>query len=80
MDNSKTHDQISQAYLDTFDKYPPGLLVLEHLHRLYYDTDSFSKDPYQHAYYAGQRSVVRMILQRLYLATNPPLQEDQDAT
>lgn len=59
-DNS--HQQIAESYAITF-KTPTGVAVLNHLRQLFYDTDTFDKDPYVHARNAGRRDVIRLITQ-----------------
>ncbi|MES2973275.1 MAG: hypothetical protein V4757_06685 [Pseudomonadota bacterium] len=73
-DNSQL---ISAAtYKSVFVNTPAGVAVLDHLHRLYYDNDSFHKDPYVHARNAGRRDVVRHILVQLGIAEKPQEQGD----
>ncbi len=61
-DNS--HQRIAEAYAIAFNT-PTGVTVLDHLHKRFYDNDTFDKDPYVHARNAGQRSVVRFIMQMI---------------
>ena len=58
-DNSQ---RIPAAYAITFST-PTGQAVLDHLHQMFYDVDSFNADPYVHARNAGMRHVVRHIMQ-----------------
>ena len=67
-----------QTYAAVFIHNPAGQAILDALHRLYYDTDSFDKDPYVHARNAGRRDVVRHILIKLGQAENPPHQPEED--
>lgn len=57
-----------RTYKTIFSDHPAGVAILDQLHRLYYDCDSFDADPYVHARNAGRRDVIRFILRQLGLS------------
>lgn len=67
LDNSvkPTNDQ----YYALFQRDPVGVAILDQLGTLFYDSQTFDTDPYQHAFNAGRREVVRYILNRCVVPT-----------
>ncbi len=61
MTDNSSHN-LRESYAITFNT-PTGIAVLDHLYTLFYDRDGFDKDPYVHARNAGQRSVVKYLMQ-----------------
>jgi hypothetical protein len=76
-DNSSyTRDQIAHAYLQTFEKHPAGLVVLDDLHTRFDDFNGFEADPYKNAYNSGKREVIRFIKRQLGIAQTPPMETE----
>jgi hypothetical protein len=54
-----------RQFYDLFQNNLDGQVVLQTLSALFYDRQSFDRDPYQTAFNEGQRAVVHFILQKI---------------
>jgi hypothetical protein len=54
-----------RQYYDLFQQNLDGQAILIELSAVFYDRQSFDKDPYQTAFNEGQRAVVHYILQKI---------------
>lgn len=62
MDNQFVEPEI---YFEVFQRSVNGQAILEELSSLFYDSDVYTKgDPYDTAYLAGKREVIRFILHK----------------
>lgn len=74
-DNSRP---TAQDYYALFQTDPRGLAIFNQLCALFYDAPMFSVDPYQHAYNAGKREVLRFVIKQCGLAQAEPTTGEND--
>lgn len=59
----------SEEYFKIFQNDTTGIRVFEELCSIYYDIDAYEKgDPYHTSYQAGQRSVIKYIINKMMIS------------